>query len=196
MVLLEVLTRAFVWTYVHSYLAKLSSCLGEASELLKKIVDKETAGSQTSWPESSGSSGNQVFSALQRVRSMLNSSQASASGLWKRLNKHERLRASSTANDRGQRKKVKKEDFKAFEFVLVSLGDEDEDEWTISNDKIMLRTLIQLSPESSEADIQSKLGEVMRLKFPTVADSDFVCLRAIRRKLSIPVTCDSFAYNN
>ena len=72
MVLLEVLTRAFVWTYVHSYLVKLSSCLGEASELLKKIVDKETAGSQTSCPESSGSSGNRVFSALQRVRSMLN----------------------------------------------------------------------------------------------------------------------------
>ena len=78
----------------------------------------------------------------------------------------------------------------------MSLGDKDEDDWTISNGKIMLRTLIQLSPESSEADIQSKLGEVMRVKFPTVADSDFVFLRAIRRKLSIPVICDSFAYNN
>ena len=58
----------------------------------------------------------------------------------------------------------------------------------------MLRGLIQLSPESSEADIRGKLGEVTRVKFPTVTDSEFVFLRAIRRKLSIPVTCDSFAY--
>ena len=58
----------------------------------------------------------------------------------------------------------------------------------------MLRGLIQLSPESSEADIRRKLGEVTRVKFPTVTDSCFVFVRAIRRKLSIPVTCDSFAY--
>ena len=177
-----------------SSLSKLSSCLGEASELVKKILDEETASSQTSRPESSGSSGNRVFSALQRARSMLNSSQSSTSGLCKRLNKRERLRASSTTNDQGQRKKAKKEDLKAFEFVLLSLGDEDEDEWIISDNKITLRGLIQLSPESSEADIRGKLGEVTRVKFPTVTDSDFVFLRAIRRKLSIPVTCDSFAY--
>ncbi|PFX14012.1 hypothetical protein AWC38_SpisGene21869 [Stylophora pistillata] len=128
---------------------------------------------------------------------MLNSSQSSASGLAKRLNKCERLlvvRATSTANDQAQRKKAKKEDPKAFEFELLSLGDDDEDEWTISDDKIMLRGLIQLSPESSEADIRRKLGEVTRVKFPTVTYSDFVFLRAIRKKLSIPVTCDSFAY--
>ena len=105
---------------------------------------------------------------------MLNSSQSSTSGLGKRLNKRERLRATSTGNDQGQRKKAKKEDMKAFEFVLLSLGEEDEDEWTISDDKIMLRGLIQLSPESSEADIRRKLGEVTRVKFPTVTDSDFV----------------------
>lgn len=177
-----------------SSLTKLSSCLGEASELVKKILDDENASSETSRPETSSSGGNRLFSALQRARSMLNSSQSSTSGLGKRLNKRERLRATSTANDQGQRKKAKKEDMKAFEFVLLSLGEEDEDEWTISDDKIMLRGLIQLSPESSEADIRRKLGEVTRVKFPTVTDSDFVFLRAIRRKLSIPVTCDSFAY--
>ena len=41
---------------------------------------------------------------------MLNSSQSSTSGLGERLNKRERLRAISTANDQGQRKKDKKED--------------------------------------------------------------------------------------
>ena len=43
-----------------SSLSKLSSFLGEASELLKKILDGETASSQTSRSESSGSSGNRV----------------------------------------------------------------------------------------------------------------------------------------
>ena len=78
-----------------SCLSKLSSRLGEASELVKKILDAETASSETSRPETSSSSGNRVFSALQRARSMLNSSQSSASGLGKRLNKRERLRATS-----------------------------------------------------------------------------------------------------
>ena len=86
-----------------SSLAKLSSCLREASEVVKKILDEET---QTSRPESSRSSGSRVFSALQRARLMLDSSQASASGRCKRLNKRERLRASSTVNDQGQRIKA------------------------------------------------------------------------------------------
>ena len=86
-----------------SSLSKLSSCLVEASEILKKILDKETASSETSHPETSSSSGNRVFSALQRARSMLNSSQSSAFGLGKWLNKRERLWATSTANDQGQR---------------------------------------------------------------------------------------------
>ena len=42
--------------------------------------------------------------------------------------------------------------------------------------------------------LRRKLGEVTRVKVPTVTDSYFVFVRAIRRKLSIPVTCDSFAY--
>ena len=89
-----------------SSLTKLSSCLGEAFELVKKILDDENASSETSRPETSSSSGNRVFSALQRARSMLNSSQSSTSGLGKRLNKRDRLRATSTANDQGQRKKA------------------------------------------------------------------------------------------
>ena len=63
-----------------------------------------------------------MFSALQRARSMLNLSQASASGLGKRLNSRERFRATSTANNQGQREKAKEEDLKAFELVLLSLG--------------------------------------------------------------------------
>ena len=57
----------------------------------------------------------------------------------------------------------------------------------------MLHGLIQLSPESPKVDIWRNLGEVARVKFPTFADSDFVFLRAIRRKLLILVTWDSFA---
>ena len=83
----------------HSSLSWLSSCLVEASELVKKILDEDTASSETFWPETSNSSGNRVFSALQRADSILNSSQSRASGLGKRLNKRERLRATSTANE-------------------------------------------------------------------------------------------------
>ena len=78
--------------------------------------------------------------------------------MTKRERSRDELPVQQMTKDRG--KKAKKEYLKAFEFVLLSLGDEDEDEWIISDDKIMLRGLIQLSPESSEADIRRKLGEV------------------------------------
>ena len=60
-----------------SSVSKLSSCFGEASELVKKILDEDTASSETSRPETSSSSGNRELSALQRATSMLNSSQSS-----------------------------------------------------------------------------------------------------------------------
>ena len=66
---------------------------------MKKILDGDTASSETFWPETSNFRGNRVFSALQREESVLNSSQSRASGLGKRLNKRERLRATSTANE-------------------------------------------------------------------------------------------------
>lgn len=100
-----------------SSLSKLSSCRGEASEFVKKIVDEDSASSKTSRPETSSSSRNRVFLALQRAPSRLKSSQSSVSGLGKRLNKLQRLRIISKANDQGRRKKAKKEELKALEFV-------------------------------------------------------------------------------
>lgn len=101
-----------------SSLSKLSSCLGEALQLVKKILGEDSISSKTSCPETSNSSGKRVFAALQRARSRLNSSQLSVYGLRKRLNKRQRLRIISKANDQGQRKKAKTEELKAFELVL------------------------------------------------------------------------------
>ena len=97
-----------------SSFSKLSSCLGEASELVKKILDEDTASSKISRPETSSSSGNRVFSAKSEVNAKLITIKTRACGLGKRLNRRERLRATSTANDQGQRKKANKEDLKAF----------------------------------------------------------------------------------
>jgi hypothetical protein len=54
--------------------------------------------------------------------------------------------------------------------------------------------LIELTSDASEADIRSKIGQATRVKYPCVTDTDFVFLRANRRRLSIPITCDSFGY--
>lgn len=124
---------------------------------------------------------------------MINVSSQSTPGLSTRLNRRERLRA-TTGGEQGQKKKARKEDVKAFEFVLVAVYDEDEDDWMLSDDKIMLRGLIQISSDASEMEIRSKIGHATRVKYPTVGDSDFIFLRATRRKLSIPVSCDSFGY--
>lgn len=180
-------------------LAKLSSCLGEASELVNNILKKDNTTSEESRSGTSASRSQQmdISAVLQRTRSMLNYS--STSGLTtQRLNKRERLRATSqTSGQQAQKKKAKKEDLKAFEFVLVSIDDEDEQEsgdWVITDDIIILRGLIELATDSSEATIRRKICDVIRVNYPIVADSDIVFLKANRRKLSVLMNCGSFGY--
>ena len=47
---------------------------------------------------------------------------------------------------------------------------------------------------SKEAEIRAEIGKATRMKFPMVGDTDFQFLRATRRKLSQPVSCQSYDY--
>ena len=87
-------------------------------------------------------------------------------------------------------KKTAPEQPKPFEFALMYVEDDDEEEnLSINHDNILLRGFVNLVSTDGEADIRSKIGDAIRLKHPLIGNRDFVFLRANRRKLSIPVSC-------
>ena len=127
---------------------------------------------------------------LQRSRS---------TGLCSRLNQRERLRAASPStvpsSSGGKKQKTAPEQPKPFEFALMYVEDDDEEEnLSINHDNILLRGFVNLVSTDGEADIRSKIGDAIRLKHPLIGNRDFVFLRANRRKLSIPVSCGEYSY--
>ena len=204
-------------------LRDLSQHLKEASSLLSTLVDSgqlycpnsSNDGNQTainssptstvrseSQQRSSGSGlstaniRNRIGSAVARARSMITSS--ASTGVYSRLSQRERLRASTSAAIVNQpTSKRKKKDTspskKAFEFVLVNVSVENES-WAITDENTALRGLIEVTTVSKEAEIRAEIGKATRLKYPMVNDGDFEFLRATRRKLSKPVSCLSYDY--
>ena len=202
-------------------LRDLSQHLKETSSLLSTLVDSgqlccpnsSNDGNQTainssptstvrseSQQRSSGSGlstaniRNRIGSAVARARSMITSS--ASTGVYSRLSQRERLRASTSAAIVNQpTSKRKKKDTspskKAFEFVLVSVENES---WAITDENTALRGLIEVTTVSKEAEIRAEIGKATRLKYPMVNDGDFEFLRATRRKLSKPVSCLSYDY--
>jgi hypothetical protein len=122
---------------------------------------------------------------------------SASGGAYSRLSQRERLRASSSIGDNQSTNKRKKKETsplkKAFEFVLVNISVESES-WTIADENIVLRGLIELTAASKEAEIRAEIGKATRMKFPMISDTDFEFLRATRRKLSKLVSCQSFDY--
>lgn len=139
--------------------------------------------------------GSRIGSAVARARSMITSS--ASRGAYSKLGQRERLRAASTpATNQPTNKRQKKEAVpvkKAFEFVLVNVTNENES-WAITDETVVLRGLIEITTQSNEAEIRAEIGNATRTKYPMVSDSDFEFLRATRRKLSKPVSCQSYDY--
>ena len=204
-------------------LRDLSQHLKEVSSLLSTLVDSgqlrcpnsSNDGNQAainssptstvrseSQPRSSGSGlstaniRNRIGSAIAHARSIITSS--ASTGVYSRLSQRERLRASTSAAIVNQpTSKRKKKDTspskKAFEFVLVNASVENES-WAITDENTALRGLIEVTTVSKGKEIRAEIGKATRFKYPMVNDGDFEFLRDTRRKLSKPVSCLSYDY--
>ena len=63
---------------------------------------------------------------------------------------------------------------KVFEFVLLQTEESDNKGIIVfEKDMVALHGFIDISKDANEKVIRSKLGEVIRMKFPMVSDSDF-----------------------
>ena len=191
-------------------LRNLANSLGECSRLVSQVLASSSSSSNTNVTDSvtrvtdsrvvseNNLSSTNVSSAVQRARSMLQRSQSS--GLCTRLNQRERLRAASPSSvpaGSGAKKQKTTQEPKPFEFALVYVEDGDEENQenlAINHDNIVLRGFVNLSTTDGEAEIRSKIGDAIRLKYPLVGNRDFVFLRANRRRLSTPVSCEEYTY--
>ena len=74
------------------------------------------------------------------------------------------------------------------------MGDDDEEEnLSINHDIILLRGFVNLFSADGEG-IRSKIGDAIKLKYPLVGNRAFIFLRANRRKLITPVSCEEYKY--
>ena len=142
-----------------------------------------------------------VAAAANNARSMINCS--TSSGLYKRLEKCERLRASSLPGS-GSGKKTSKQgnkkrelEVKAFEFVLVDAEDEEDDfsmTTVISDETVLLRGFVQIRSDATENDIRREISEAIQIKYPLVTATDIEFLKANRKKLMKPVNSSEYNF--
>ena len=125
-------------------------------------------------------------------------------GLYSRLNSRERLRASLSNNSAPVKsKRVKVESNEVFEFVLLRLDDEDDEElnsdsvhsdsWMLTDESTVLRGFVTLSSEDNEEAIRKALSDARQMKYPAVAGNDLVFLKANRRRTQ-PVNCHEYSF--
>ncbi|CAH3176300.1 unnamed protein product, partial [Porites lobata] len=121
-----------------------------------------------------------VGQAVSRARAMMR--QSTTRGLYSRLNSRERLRASSSSNSAPVKsKRAKVESNKVFEFVLLRLDDEDDEElnsdsvhsdsWMLTDESTVLRGFVTLSSEDNEEAIRKALSDAIQMKYPAVANN-------------------------
>lgn len=135
-----------------------------------------------------------VSSAINRARLMIQ--QSSSKGLYSRLGKRERLRATKPADTKSKKPRVVNEKPKVFEFVLLQTEESDNKGIIVFEENMVaLRGFIEISKDANEKVIRSKLGEAIRIKFPMVSDSDFEFVRANRRRLTKPVSVGEYNFN-
>ena len=171
--------------------SELQKCLEQASRLCSRLSSDDQIPSSTI---------SVVAAAANNARSMINCS--TSSGLYKRLEKCERLRASSLPGS-GSGKKTSKQgnkkrelEVKASEFVLVDAEDEEDDfsmTTVISDETVLLRGFVQIRSDATENDIR-EISEAIQIKYPLVTATDIEFLKANRKKRMKPVNSSEYNF--
>ena len=135
-----------------------------------------------------------VSSAVNRARLMIQ--QSSSKGLYSRLGKRERLRATKPADAKSKKPRVVNEKPKVFEFVLLQTEESDDKGILVFEESMVaLRGFIDIPKDANEKVIRGKLGEAIRMKFPMVTDTDFEFVRANRRRITKPVSVGEYNFS-
>ena len=195
-------------TAMEENLRRLSNCLNQASQAVQElaantgrnVVADGTVGETSA---STNTSIKMVGQAVSKAPAMMR--QSTTRGHYSRLKGRERLRASSSNNSAPVKsKRAKVESNKVFEFVLLRLDDEDDEElnsdsvhsdsWMLTDESTVLRGFVTLSSEDNEEAIRKALSDAIQMKYPAVASNDLVFLKANRRRITQPVNCHEYSF--
>lgn len=148
---------------------RAAKMLEEASKLLKS----DASGSQ---PSQSQSNQSKIQETLNRASNMLQ--QSSSSGLFRRLNRSERLRASNPyqqqSTSRRSSRPVKVKVKKPVEFALLKCFEEDEEEpFHLKWDSVVAEGILMLGEDDDEDAIRSAVINSLANKFPLLGKNDF-----------------------
>ena len=85
---------------------------------------------------------------------------------------------------------------KVCKFVLLHLEDSCENDTLLFLESMVaICGFIEIPTTASEEDIRTELCKAIQLKFPMVSKNDFEFVRANRRRITKPVSCNEYNDN-
>ena len=170
------------------------------------LLTVETSTSTSSGTDSSDSSTMRpaittpIAETLSRARSMMNTS--SSRGLYRRLNRNERLRATTeSATKNKTAKKTKNIEKRPFEFVLLKAiseeSDEEEEVETLKKERIAIveRGMVVLSEDDSELCVRGKIVSSLKSEYGLLGPNDFDIVKVTQKKISVLRLAEGTEYN-
>lgn len=139
-----------------------------------------------------------IAETLSRARSMMNTS--SSGGLYRRLNRNERLRATAeSATKNKTAKKTKHSEKRPFEFALLRAISEESDEQdeveTLKKERIVERGMVVLNEDDSESCVRTKIVSSLKSECGLLGPNDFDFVKVTQKKISVLRLAEGTEYN-
>ena len=147
-------------------------------------------GSQTQ--TSDGETRNTLHQTLIRARNMV--SEGSSTGVFRRMNRRERLRSAAPYGQNQQGKgdakinPVKKRQSKPIEFALLKCyddADDEDDEHHLKWNSIIANGMIMAEEDDREENIRRKLKKSLVKKFEIIGENDFEFVKVRQKKITV-----------
>ena len=172
--------------------------LKNASDMLLSVHNNSSSNvSNTICATNSTTTSGSIAETLVRARSMMHTSRNT--GLYRRLNRNERLRAATTATKNKKERKGKPLEKKPFEFALLRAKSEENDEEdvveTLKKESIVERGMVVLNEDDDEASVRAKIASSLKEQYSLLGPNDFEFVKITQKTISILRLGENTEYN-
>ena len=182
-------------------LKRAAGLLKEVSDMLLTVETSTSTSSRTDLSDSSTmrpAITTPIAETLSRARSMMNTS--SSGGLYRRLNRNERLRATAeSATKNKTAKKTKHSEKRPFEFALLRAiseeSDEEDEVKTLKKERIVERGMVVLNEDDSESCVRTKIVSSLKSEYGLLGPNDFDFVKVTQKKISVLRLAEGTEYN-
>ena len=175
-----------------------ANLLKNASDMLLSVHNNSSSNaSNTTCATNSTTTSGSIAKTLVRARSMMHTS--TNTGLYRRLNRNERLRAATTSTKNKKEKKSKPLEKKPFEFALLRAKSEEYDEEdvveTLKTESIVERGMVVLNEDDDEASVRAKIASSLKEQYSLLGPNDFEFVKIRQKTISILRLRENTEYN-